>query len=56
MECMVCSDTYANMTFEPCGHMIVCLDCSIKMKKCLLCQTLIEEKLGAGNKILVLVS
>ena len=44
MECGVCSEVVAPITFMPCGHTVVCLDCSSRMKKCLECKLPIESK------------
>merc|ERR1711974_294225 len=33
VECGVCSEVVAPITFMPCGHSVVCLDCSSRMKK-----------------------
>ena len=30
--------------FEPCGHVIVCTECSTRMKKCLECKVTIDKK------------
>ncbi|CAH1773486.1 unnamed protein product [Owenia fusiformis] len=51
-ECMVCCDVSANVTFKPCGHRIVCSDCCVKMKKCLVCQGIIEKKIGKGGLLM----
>ncbi|XP_071109275.1 E3 ubiquitin-protein ligase MIB2-like isoform X1 [Haliotis cracherodii] len=44
VECEVCCAERANVTFEPCGHVIVCLECCVKMKRCLKCKVPIEMK------------
>ena len=44
VECGVCSEVVAPITFMPCGHTVVCLDCSSRMKKCLECKLPIESK------------
>lgn len=50
-ECMVCCDVMANITFDPCGHKIVCSDCCIKMKKCLVCFSPISRKLSPRGSL-----
>lgn len=45
VECRICCDTSPNVTFEPCGHRIVCVDCSKRIKKCLECGIVIANKL-----------
>ena len=48
-ECSVCSETRANVTFEPCMHKVVCAQCSQRMKKCLICKSSIKTKIGPGG-------
>jgi len=44
-ECRVCSEPSQLVIFQPCLHKIVCQDCSLRIKKCLSCQTpLIKEE------------
>lgn len=47
-ECMVCSEVLPRIRFMPCCHEIACFGCARRMKKCLKCNTSIEEKLNAG--------
>jgi len=47
-ECIVCSDAHAEVVFRPCGHRIVCVPCSVRMKKCIQCRTVISSKVGPG--------
>ena len=44
-ECRICCESLPRVTFEPCGHRIVCGDCSKRMKKCIECETLITNKI-----------
>lgn len=37
-ECLVCSDHKRDILFKPCGHVACCSQCSIRVKKCLLCR------------------
>ena len=48
-ECIVCSDAHADVVFRPCGHRIVCVPCSVRMKKCIQCRAVISCKLGPGS-------
>ena len=41
-ECGVCSEVAPPVKFMPCGHSVVCADCSARMKKCLECKAVIE--------------
>ncbi|XP_064642010.1 E3 ubiquitin-protein ligase MIB2-like isoform X2 [Lineus longissimus] len=52
VDCMVCCDDIATVKFEPCNHKIVCSDCCIKMKKCLVCQEIIVSKIDRENKFI----
>ena len=53
-ECRICCESLPRVTFEPCGHRIVCVDCSARMKKCMACDVEITNKLcpnsGSGPK------
>lgn len=51
-ECEVCCSERASVTFEPCGHVIVCILCCLKMKKCLKCKVPITAKKTAGRNFL----
>ena len=44
VECGVCSELVVPVKFLPCGHAIVCKDCSSRMKKCFQCKTTIDVK------------
>lgn len=53
-ECIVCNEILPLAIFEPCEHQISCADCAIRMKKCLSCGFLIEKRLAAnGRDVLV---
>jgi len=43
-ECMMCMEMEAVILFQPCGHRIVCHECSVRMKKCFLCHEPISNK------------
>lgn len=51
-ECRICCEQTTCVTFQPCGHSIVCLDCSKRVKKCLDCGTLITNKLNPQGEVL----
>ena len=44
VECGVCSEMALPVKFMPCGHSVVCSDCSPRMKKCLTCKAVIETR------------
>ena len=48
-ECMVCSDQTRDILFLPCGHVTVCSQCSIRVKKCLLCKEYIDERVKVSQ-------
>jgi hypothetical protein len=48
MECIWCSDAGADVVFRPCGHRIACVPCSVRIKKCIKCHTVITAKIGPG--------
>lgn len=52
-ECIMCADVVDFIRFEPCGHLIVCEECSIRMKKCLTCQQPIARKLARNGRLVV---
>ncbi len=43
-ECMVCSDQKRDVLSLPCGHIAFCGGCAPKVKKCLICRELIDDK------------
>ncbi|KAG1675099.1 E3 ubiquitin-protein ligase MIB2 [Nymphon striatum] len=51
-ECYICTDAIPNVFFEPCGHRITCQVCSLRMKRCVLCQRVILKKIGPGGRLI----
>lgn len=47
-QCVVCCDEPPSVKFEPCGHMIACRDCAVRMRKCLKCKRAITGKIWSG--------
>lgn len=43
-ECIVCSDQKRDVLFVPCGHITVCSQCSVRVKKCLLCKEFVDDR------------
>lgn len=43
-ECIVCNEVLSLIIFEPCSHQIACIDCGMRMKKCLSCGRPIEHR------------
>jgi E3 ubiquitin-protein ligase mind-bomb len=53
-KCKLCDDETATITFNPCQHKIVCLDCSIRLKRCIECNQVIKEKItNSGSSLSV---
>jgi E3 ubiquitin-protein ligase mind-bomb len=51
-KCKLCDDEQSAITFLPCEHKIVCLECSIRLKRCIECNQVIDEKITEnGNSI-----
>ena len=48
-ECMVCSEAPACVMFQPCQHVIVCVECCVKVKRCLQCQMPVTAKISPGK-------
>ena len=43
-ECIVCSEVVPLVTFLPCTHQVACVDCSVRVKKCIKCGVMVQEK------------
>ncbi|KAH3767518.1 hypothetical protein Pelo_605 [Pelomyxa schiedti] len=43
-KCLVCDERPPSVCFQPCGHVVVCSECSGVVKRCTLCRTLIQHK------------
>ncbi|XP_055329695.1 uncharacterized protein LOC129582247 isoform X2 [Paramacrobiotus metropolitanus] len=42
--CRICEDLPKNVTFVPCGHMVVCMDCAKELSICPICRKPIDLK------------
>ncbi|KAH3764153.1 hypothetical protein Pelo_3985 [Pelomyxa schiedti] len=42
--CLVCDEREPNVCFQPCGHVVVCSECSTVVKRCTKCRTPIHHK------------
>nr|XP_039250524.1 E3 ubiquitin-protein ligase MIB2-like isoform X1 [Styela clava] len=49
-ECMSCGDEKATVVFKPCQHKIVCVECCVRMKKCIKCHEIISEKVDESGR------
>jgi len=48
--CRVCYTNYIDTVFKPCGHQLVCMDCSTKVGKlCPLCRATIDSTVEVGS-------
>jgi hypothetical protein len=45
--CKICYDNDANIVFLPCGHLVVCEDCSSSIRECPVCRRSIQGILKA---------
>ncbi len=43
-ECIICFDAKSDSYFIPCGHLICCQECSLRVEICPKCRSLIKEK------------
>ncbi|XP_045161724.1 E3 ubiquitin-protein ligase MIB2-like [Mercenaria mercenaria] len=48
--CEVCSEQRACIMFQPCQHIVSCLECCIRMKKCIECKMPITAKIDENGK------
>jgi len=42
-ECAVCFEKGVDAVFDPCGHMVCCVDCSKKFEECPVCRSVINK-------------
>lgn len=47
-KCKLCDEEPIAVTFLPCQHKLVCVDCSIRLKRCIECNQCINDKLSIG--------
>ncbi|GAB0098858.1 E3 ubiquitin-protein ligase mind-bomb [Sergentomyia squamirostris] len=43
-ECLVCSEQKRDTVFKPCGHVCCCDNCSMRVKKCLICRETVSSR------------
>lgn len=48
-RCKLCDEEPISVTFLPCSHKCVCFDCSIRIKKCIECHKIINEKVDLNG-------
>lgn len=51
-KCKLCDDEPISVEFLPCKHKCVCLECSIRIRKCIECNQFIKEKLNQNGACL----
>lgn len=49
-ECIVCNELLPLIIFDPCSDQIACMECGIRMKKCLSCGRPIEQRRTHNGK------
>lgn len=60
-QCQICEENEAVVTFKPCSHTVLCIECAPRLKRCLECKTLVTGKgmkdgtpiIGINSKSLV---
>ena len=48
-KCKLCDEEPCSVVFGPCGHRVVCAECSVRMRKCIECNAAIVDK-SASSK------
>ena len=43
--CNICEDKEKSIVFDPCGHVVCCVNCSIPLKTCPICRVEINKKM-----------
>ena len=49
-KCKLCDEEFRSVVFIPCEHKVVCVECSVRMKRCLECNQPIKEKITCGGE------
>ena len=44
-ECVICFEKHRAIIFDPCGHIMCCLDCSVLCNDCPICRAVIVKKM-----------
>ena len=44
LTCKICLDANVGIVFLPCGHIVACATCSVRLSKCPICRKFIREK------------
>ena len=44
LTCKICLDANVGIVFLPCGHIVACVTCSVRLSKCPICRKFIREK------------
>lgn len=47
-NCFICLESPIMVTFEPCGHCLTCEECSRRVKKCFMCEKVVQSKVTQG--------
>jgi hypothetical protein len=46
MDCKICLDAPSSCAFVPCGHVVACKRCSLKIDKCPICRDCFETTIN----------
>ena len=49
-NCIMCSEMPRDIMFMPCCHIATCSQCSLHVKRCLICRVLVNSKIQVGFK------
>lgn len=49
VECCVCMDEESNIVLVPCGHLVMCKNCSKEIEKCPICRQKIIMKINKNE-------
>lgn len=49
-DCSICLEYPATVTFQPCGHLVTCEDCSSRVKKCFQCHAVVLSKVTSDGR------
>lgn len=48
-ECVICTSAERQIAFDPCGHFITCVECSLNIQTCCMCRMEINKRVRIYN-------